>query len=73
MVGGGWYKYVVVWGTCGLLDVLLGACGCVVGELVACWMHCWGFMDVLLGNLWLVVGELVACWMYGCWGKVDGQ
>ena len=44
MVGGAWYEYVVVWETCSLLDVLLGACGCVV------WETC-GLLDVLLGVL----------------------
>ena len=42
MVGGVWYEYGAVWETCGLLDVLLGACGCVV------WGTC-GLLDVLLG------------------------
>ena len=43
-------------GTCGLLDVSLGACGCVVGEFMACWMCCWGLVDVLLGTCGCVVG-----------------
>ena len=56
MVGGAWYEYLAVWETCGLLDVLLGACGCAVGCIVGSivgdlWMCCWGTCGCVVGEL----------------------
>lgn len=57
MVDGAWYGYIAVWKTCGLLDVLLGACGYVVGCIVGCIVG--ELVDVLLGACGCAVGELV--------------